>query len=87
MNFLQHFIKEKEEENKTLPSPITDPFKSDKIDTIFFVMRTDYKGEKYWYGKIVFSNNRTSGEYKTQEYPVDKFNECVKDIENTIKSL
>lgn len=86
MSFLQHFIKEKEEENKTLPSPITDPFKSDKINRIYIVM-TDFGGDKRWYGRIEFKNNRTSGEYKTKEYPVDQFNECVKDIENTIKSL
>lgn len=86
MNFLQHFIKEKEEENKTLPSPISNPFKSDKIKKIWFIM-DEWGGTKYWYGKIEFQNKRTSGEYKTQEYPVDQFNECVKDIENTIKSL
>ena len=86
MNFLQHFIKEKEEENKTLPSPITDPFKSDKINRIWFIM-SEWGDTKCWYGKIEFKNNRTSGEYKTKVYPVDQFNECVKDIENTIKSL
>lgn len=86
MNFLQHFIKEKEKENKTLPSPITDPFKSDKIKKIWFIM-SEWGGTKYWYGKIEFENNQTSGGYKTKEYPADKFNECVKEIENTIKSL
>jgi hypothetical protein len=86
MNFLQQFIEEKEKEKQTFPSPITDPFKSDKIKKIFIIM-SDWGGRKYWYGKIEFNNNRTSGEYKTQEYPVDQFQECVKDIENTIKSL
>ena len=34
MNILQNFLKQKEEEKQKSLSPITDPFKSDKIETI-----------------------------------------------------
>lgn len=68
-----------------LPSPIVNPFDSENVDGITFHLH--YWGiEKYWKGSVKFKKGNTSGEYETKDYPADQFQECVKDIENAIKS-
>jgi hypothetical protein len=66
-------------------SPILDPFKSDKVDSISFRLHSWGK-EQYWKGTVTFKNGNTSGEYTTKEYKPDEFENCVRDIENAIKS-
>lgn len=67
-------------------SHLTDPFTSDKVTSLVIRYKTPWlKKEFKWYATIFFQNRNTSGEHTTQKH--EKLEDCLKEIEATIKSL
>lgn len=70
---------------ETSLSPIVDPFHAKLIDGMSFMLHS-WGEKKYWIGSVSFKNGQTEGKYRTKEYDMDQFEECVKDVERAIKS-
>lgn len=75
-------------ENKNNISPIKNPFENDKVENITFHMLKSYiTKDFYWFGIVKFQNGNTKGEFRTQDYSANQFNDCVSEIHNLLKNI
>jgi hypothetical protein len=70
----------------SVPSPIQDPFKQNCINSISIRLST-WSKVKTWTATLEFKNGNTGGSFKTKEYPVDQFEDCVQELRELIKTL
>lgn len=73
-----------EEQAKQI-SVIKDPFATEHITNVMIAYNNNGFGNPYWYGRVVFTNGKTSGEQKTNN--VQSFEEIVVEIRQILNSL
>jgi hypothetical protein len=73
-----------EEEAKSI-SVIMDPFTTECITNINISYSNHIHSKPYWWGRVVFTNGKTSGEQRTNN--VDSFEEIVVEMRQILNSL
>lgn len=72
-------------QNSNAPSLLKDPFLKDCITGISIYYTTLFSKE--WSASISFKNGNTEGKFSTKKYGPDKFEACIKECKELIKSL
>jgi hypothetical protein len=73
------------EEQARSISVIKDPFATEHITNVMISYNNNGYTNPYWYGRVVFTNGKTSGEQKTND--VQSFEEIVVEIRQILNSL